>query len=151
MNLLKAAVSISALTLLSRITGLVRDQIGAALFGTSAMMDAFFIAFRIPNLLRRLFAEGAFSQAFVPLLAESRARDGDEVTHALIDAVATVLLWALLVTCVLGVVGAPVLVWVMAQGLDVIELPATVAATLFPDTQPAAYYDPIGTEEPLAA
>ncbi|MEZ0308170.1 MAG: murein biosynthesis integral membrane protein MurJ [Ramlibacter sp.] len=118
MNLLRAASTVSLLTLASRITGLVREQMVAAAFGASVMTDAFNVAFRIPNLLRRLFAEGAFSQAFVPLLAESRARDGDEVTHALIDAVATVLLWALLVTCVLGVVGAPVLVWVMAQGLQ---------------------------------
>ena len=67
MNLLKAAFSVSAFTLLSRVTGLVRDSISASLFGTSAMMDAFQIAFRIPNLLRRFFAEGAFSQAFIPL------------------------------------------------------------------------------------
>ncbi|WP_428420046.1 murein biosynthesis integral membrane protein MurJ [Methylibium sp.] len=118
MNLLRAASTVSLLTLASRITGLVREQMVAAAFGASVMTDAFNVAFRIPNLLRRLFAEGAFSQAFVPLLAQSRARDGDQVTHALIDAVATVLLWALLATCVLGVVGAPLLVWLMAQGLQ---------------------------------
>ncbi len=116
MNLFKAVFSVSALTLISRITGLVREQIGAALFGTSAMMDAFQIAFRIPNLLRRLFAEGAFSQAFVPLLAASRASEGDEVTRHLVDAVATVLAWALLVTCVVGIVAAPGLVWLLASG-----------------------------------
>lgn len=118
MNLLRAASTVSLLTLASRITGLVREQIIAAAFGASAMTDAFNVAFRIPNLLRRLFAEGAFSQAFVPLLAESRARDGDAPTKALIDSVATVLLWALLATCVAGVVGAPLLVWVIAQGLQ---------------------------------
>ena len=72
MNLLKAASTVSLLTLASRITGLVREQIMAASFGASAATDAFNVAFRIPNLLRRLFAEGAFSQAFVPLLAASR-------------------------------------------------------------------------------
>ncbi len=118
MNLFKAAFSVSALTLLSRITGLVREQIGAALFGTSAMMDAFQIAFRIPNLLRRLFAEGAFSQAFVPLLAATRATEGDAATRDLINAVGTVLAWALLVVCALGIVGAPVLVWLLASGFD---------------------------------
>ena len=118
MNLLRAASTVSLLTLASRITGLVREQMIAAAFGASVMTDAFNVAFRIPNLLRRLFAEGAFSQAFVPLLAQSRAEGGDAVTHALIDAVATVLLWALLATCVLGVVGAPLLVWLMAQGLQ---------------------------------
>ncbi len=126
MNLFKAAFSVSALTLLSRISGLLRDQIGAALFGTSAMMDAFQIAFRIPNLLRRLFAEGAFSQAFVPLLAATRAQDGDAATHALVDAVATVLCAALLVTVVLGIAGAPLLVWLLASGFA----PTTEAAAV---------------------
>ena len=126
MNLFKAAFSVSALTLLSRVTGLLREQIGAALFGTSAMMDAFQIAFRIPNLLRRLFAEGAFAQAFVPLLAATRAAEGDEATRTLLDAVATVLAWALLFTCALGIVGAPVLVWLLASGFE----PATESAAV---------------------
>jgi putative peptidoglycan lipid II flippase len=117
MNLLRAASLVSLLTLASRITGLVREQMVAAAFGASAMTDAFNVAFRIPNLLRRLFAEGAFSQAFVPILAASRAAEGDETTHRLIDAVATVLFWALLVTCVLGVVGAPLLVLLIGEGL----------------------------------
>ena len=96
MNLLRAASTVSLLTLASRITGLAREPIVAAAFGASAWTDAFNVAFRIPNLLRRLFAEGAFSQAFVPILAETRAREGDEATRRLIDAVATVLFWALL-------------------------------------------------------
>ena len=129
MNLFKAAFSVSALTLLSRITGLVREQIGAALFGTSAMMDAFQIAFRIPNLLRRLFAEGAFAQAFVPLIAATRAAEGDEATHALVDAVATVLVWALLAVCGLGIVGAPLLVWLLASGFAPATEDAAVAMT----------------------
>ncbi len=73
MNLLRAASTISLLTLTSRITGLVRETMVAGLFGATAMTDAYLVAFRIPNLLRRLFAEGAFSQAFVPLLAATRA------------------------------------------------------------------------------
>jgi len=75
------------------------------------------VAFRIPNLLRRLFAEGAFSQAFVPVLAATRAKEGDAATRVLIDRVATVMAWALLVTSVLGVLAAPWLVWAMAAGL----------------------------------
>ncbi|AKJ30458.1 murein biosynthesis integral membrane protein MurJ [Caldimonas brevitalea] len=117
MNLLRAASTVSLFTLASRVTGLVRELLIAASFGASAWTDAFNVAFRIPNLLRRLFAEGAFSAAFVPILAETRARDGDAATRDLVDAVATVLFWALVVTCVLGVVGAPVLVWLMAAGL----------------------------------
>ena len=89
MNLLKAASTVSLLTLASRITGLVRELLIAAAFGASAATDAFNVAFRIPNLLRRLFAEGAFSQAFVPILAATREREGDDATPALIDAVAT--------------------------------------------------------------
>ncbi|MDD2547482.1 MAG: murein biosynthesis integral membrane protein MurJ [Burkholderiaceae bacterium] len=105
------------LTLASRITGLVRDLLMASMFGASALTDAFNVAFRIPNLFRRLFAEGAFSQAFVPVLAASKAQHGDEPTRLLIQSVATVLAWALLLTCVLGVLGAPLLVWALASGL----------------------------------
>ena len=76
MNLLRAASIVSLLTFASRVTGLVRELLIAASFGASAWTDAFNVAFRIPNLLRRLFAEGAFAQAFVPILAETRARDG---------------------------------------------------------------------------
>lgn len=118
MSLLKSASIVSLMTLASRITGLVRELLIAAAFGASATTDAFNVAFRIPNLLRRLFAEGAFSQAFVPILAESRSRQGDEATHDLVNAVGTVLLGALAVVCVLGVLGAPVVVWVMASGLQ---------------------------------
>jgi len=134
MNLFKAVFSVSALTLLSRISGLVREQIGAALFGTSAMMDAFQIAFRIPNLLRRLFAEGAFSQAFVPLLAATRASEGDAATKALVDAVATVLAWALLATCAVGIVAAPGLVWLLASGFDAPteQVAVTMTRWMFP-------------------
>ena len=95
MNLLKAASTVSLLTLVSRVTGLVREQIMAATFGASAVTDAFNVAFRIPNLLRRLFAEGAFSQAFVPMLAQVRQSRGDGPTRELVDAVATLLCWAL--------------------------------------------------------
>ncbi len=117
MSLFKSASIVSLLTLASRITGLVRELLIAATFGASALTDAFNVAFRIPNLLRRLFAEGAFSQAFVPVLAATRQQQGDAATRTLIDHVATVLTAALLLTCAVGVVGAPLLVWAMAAGL----------------------------------
>ena len=117
MSLFKSASTVSLLTLVSRITGLVRELLIASTFGASVMTDAFNVAFRIPNLFRRLFAEGAFSQAFVPVLAASKARDGEAETKLLVDRVATLLTWALLVTCVAGVAAAPVLVWAMASGL----------------------------------
>ena len=81
------------------------------------MTDAFNVAFRIPNLFRRLFAEGAFSQAFVPVLAANKTQQGEAATRLLIDRVATLLSWALLLTCVLGVAAAPALVYAMASGL----------------------------------
>ena len=83
----------------------------------SVLTDAFNVAFRIPNLFRRLFAEGAFSQAFVPVLAATRAEHGDEHTRSAIDSVATVLAWVLLVFSVLGVLVSPGLVWLLASGL----------------------------------
>ena len=118
MSLIKAASTVSLFTLLSRITGLARELLIASTFGASAMTDAFNVAFRIPNLFRRLFAEGAFSQAFVPVLAATKAREGEEATRLLVDKVASLLVGALLLTCVLGVAGAPVLVWAMASGLQ---------------------------------
>jgi len=117
-SLFKAASTVSLLTLASRVTGLVRELLMASVFGASAMTDAFNVAFRIPNLLRRLFAEGAFSQAFVPVLASVRETEGDEATRQLIDRVCTVLLWALVLTCVAGVALAPALVWLLASGLQ---------------------------------
>jgi putative peptidoglycan lipid II flippase len=116
-SLFKSASTVSALTLVSRITGLVRELLIAATFGASAMTDAFNVAFRIPNLFRRLFAEGAFSQAFVPVLAATKTQHGDEHTKLVIDRVATLLSWALLLTCVVGVAAAPFLVYAMASGL----------------------------------
>jgi putative peptidoglycan lipid II flippase len=132
MNLLRAASTVSLLTLASRVTGLVRELLVAASFGASAWTDAFNVAFRIPNLLRRLFGEGAFSQAFVPILAATRATEGDEVTRRLIDAVATVLFWALLVTCVIGVAAAPAIVWLMASGLERFDGAIVMTRWMFP-------------------
>ncbi len=116
MNLLKAALSVSAMTFLSRITGLIREIIGFNLFGASAAMDAFQVAWRIPNLLRRLFAEGAFSQAFVPVFAEYKTRRGETETRVLADRIASVLALILFVVTLIGVIAAPVLVYVNAWG-----------------------------------
>ena len=132
MNLLRAASIVSLFTLASRITGLARDTLVATLFGAGAVTDAFNVAFRIPNLLRRLFAEGAFSQAFVPILAGVRARDGDAATRSLVDAVATVLLWVLVATCAAGVVAAPAVVWLMASALERFDLAVAMTRVMFP-------------------
>jgi len=97
---------------------LVRELFIASTFGASALTDAFNVAFRIPNLFRRLFAEGAFSQAFVPVLAASIAQNGDEATKKAVDHVATLLAWSLLLLSMVGVLAAPFLVWAMASGLQ---------------------------------
>ena len=97
-SLFKAASTVSLLTLASRVTGMVRDLLMASVFGASAMTDAFNVAFRLPNMFRRLFGEGAFSQAFVPVLGASKVQHGDAATHLLINHVATVLTWVLVVT-----------------------------------------------------
>jgi len=115
-NLLKILAAVSSMTLLSRILGFARDAVIARAFGAGAWTDAFFVAFKIPNLLRRLFAEGAFSQAFVPVLAEYKNRRGAEATHVLINKVATALFLALAAVAALGVLAAPLIVVVSAPG-----------------------------------
>ncbi len=129
-SLIKSASTVSLLTLVSRITGFARETLIAALFGASALTDAFNVAFRIPNLFRRLFAEGAFSQAFVPVLAATRAEKGDDATRLLVDKVATLLAWAVLLTSILGVLAAPGLVWMMASGLQQTPLGLQTAVNL---------------------
>jgi putative peptidoglycan lipid II flippase len=118
MNLLRTLAAISSMTMLSRITGLLRESLFARAFGQSAYTDAFIVAFRIPNLLRRLFAEGAFSQAFVPILSEYKTQHGDAATKGLVDHVATSLVWATLLVSAVGIVASPVLLWTIASGLE---------------------------------
>ncbi|MEO8080698.1 MAG: murein biosynthesis integral membrane protein MurJ [Caldimonas sp.] len=132
MNLLRAVSTISLFTLASRIAGLARDVVIASVFGAGASLDAFYVAFRIPNLLRRLFGEGAFSQAFVPTLANLRASDGDEATRRMVDAVASVLFYALLATCLVGIVAAPIIVWLMASGLAEFDAAVMMTRLMFP-------------------
>lgn len=117
MSLLKSAATISSLTLLSRITGVIRDMLIARYFGSSAATDAFYVAFRLPNMLRRLFAEGAFQQAFVPMLSDVKANQNAEDVRTFIDRVFSVLACALLITSIVGVLAAPALVWLIAGGL----------------------------------
>ena len=115
MSLLRALAAISSLTFVSRVLGFARDFFIARLFGASLATDAFFVAFKIPNLLRRLFAEGAFSQAFVPILAEQKNNNPSEVRD-LIDRVATLLSIALVIAAALGMAAAPLIVYLTAPG-----------------------------------
>lgn len=116
MNLLKSLATISGLTLVSRILAFARDVLIARVFGAGMATDAFFVAFKLPNLLRRLFAEGAFSQAFVPIFGEYKHRRGHEETKLLVDHVTTMLALILFVVTLVGIIAAPVLVYLSAPG-----------------------------------
>ncbi|MBU6468794.1 MAG: murein biosynthesis integral membrane protein MurJ [Betaproteobacteria bacterium] len=128
MNLLKALAQTSSMTLLSRILGFIRDAVIAHAFGAGGLTDAFFVAFRIPNLLRRLFAEGAFSQAFVPLLAAAKTQKGEEAAKNLIDHVSSFLAVVVFITTLLGVIFAPQVVYLSAPGFraDSVKFNTTV-------------------------
>ena len=128
MNLLRTLAAISSMTMISRVTGLLRESLFARAFGASAYTDAFIVAFRLPNLLRRLFAEGAFSQAFVPILTEYKSKHGQEATKTLVDHVATVLIWATVLTSIVGIVGAPLLITLLAG--DLRETPGAYDASV---------------------
>ncbi|HSN20220.1 MAG TPA: murein biosynthesis integral membrane protein MurJ [Usitatibacter sp.] len=136
MNLLRAAASVSGMTLLSRILGLVRESLFASIFAASPAFDAFVVAFRIPNLLRRLFAEGAFSQAFVPVIGEYRGRNGDEATRVLAGKVLAALAAGLFVVTAIGMIAAPAVVYLSASGFaanpDKFALTATMVRICFP-------------------
>jgi putative peptidoglycan lipid II flippase len=116
MSLLRALATVSGMTLISRILGFVRDLVIARVFGAGLATDAFFVAFKLPNLLRRLFAEGAFSQAFVPILAEYKNRRGADETRLLVDHVSGALAAALFVVTLIGVVAAPLIILATAPG-----------------------------------
>ena len=126
-GLLRSSGTVGLMTLLSRILGLVRDMVIARYFGAGAGADAFFVAFRIPNFLRRLFAEGAFSQAFVPVLSEYRQQRGEDEVRRLINSVAGTLGFILFVITVLAMLGSPLLTWLFAPGFS--DNPAKFALT----------------------
>ncbi len=118
MNLLKTLAAISSMTMLSRITGLLREILFARAFGAGAFTDAFNVAFRIPNLLRRLFAEGAFSQAFVPILAEYKNQQGQEASKRLADHVGNTLVWSTVIVSIIGIIASPLFLLFIAPGLE---------------------------------
>jgi putative peptidoglycan lipid II flippase len=136
MNLLRTLATVSSMTLLSRVLGFVRDFVIARTFGAGVLTDAFFVAFKLPNLLRRMFAEGAFSQAFVPVLAEYRNQRGEAETRHLVDRVASLLALAVLGITLLGMVGAPLLVYLSAPGFaadpDKFALTVELTRLVFP-------------------
>jgi putative peptidoglycan lipid II flippase len=124
------------MTLLSRVSGLLRETLKATIFGAGVQMDAFEAAFRLPNLLRRLFGEGAFSQAFVPILAEYRRKRGLDATRQLVGNVSTLLAVVLIALSIAGSLAAPWLVYLLAGGFaktpGKVELTADMIRIVFP-------------------
>ncbi|HAU8266215.1 TPA: murein biosynthesis integral membrane protein MurJ [Kluyvera intermedia] len=116
MNLLKSLAAVSSMTMFSRVLGFARDAIVARVFGAGMATDAFFVAFKLPNLLRRIFAEGAFSQAFVPILAEYKSKQGEEATRVFVAYVSGLLTLALAVVTIAGMLAAPWVILVTAPG-----------------------------------
>ena len=115
-GLLRSSAVVGVMTMLSRVLGLIRDVVVAGYFGASGASDAFFVAFKIPNFLRRLFAEGAFAQAFVPVLSEYRSQRDLSAVQFLVNRTAGSLGLVLLLVTLLGSVGSPVLAMVFAPG-----------------------------------
>ncbi|MFW0053103.1 MAG: murein biosynthesis integral membrane protein MurJ, partial [Arsenophonus endosymbiont of Dermacentor nuttalli] len=136
MNLLKSLAAISFMTMFSRVLGFIRDAIIARFFGAGAATDAFFVAFRLPNLLRRIFAEGAFSQAFVPILAEYKNQQGDEANHTFIAYVAGLLTLILAIVTLAGILAAPWIIYITAPGFtdiaDKFDLTVRLLRITFP-------------------
>lgn len=139
-GLLRSTAVFSSMTFLSRLSGLVRDQIYAAVFGAGPAMDAFVVAFRIPNFMRRLSAEGSFSMAFVPVLAEYKARGDQRAVKDLIDRVAGTLTAALLVLTAVAVLAAPWVMRLFAPGFEVGSEQARLATEMLRITFPYALF-----------
>ncbi|MDG2136140.1 MAG: murein biosynthesis integral membrane protein MurJ [Luminiphilus sp.] len=125
--LLRSSATVGAATMLSRVLGLMRDVVLANVIGANGNADAFFVAFKIPNFLRRLFAEGAFAQAFVPVLADTREKGGLKAVRELVDRVAGVLGGTLLVITLLTIFASPVVATIFAPGF--LRDPAKLALT----------------------
>lgn len=137
MNLLKSLATVSSMTMISRVLGFVRDAIIARFFGAGMATDAFFVAFKLPNLLRRIFAEGAFSQAFVPILAEYKNQQGTEATRTFVAYVSGLLTLVLAIVTLIGVITAPIVIMLTAPGFyqestAKFELAATMLQITFP-------------------
>jgi len=115
-KLFKSTAIVSSMTMISRILGFIRDMMFARFFGAGSGTDAFFVAFKIPNFLRRLFAEGAFSQAFVPVLSDYKEQGSKQALRNFIDRTAGTLAIILMVTTIIGMLAAPYLIMLFAPG-----------------------------------
>ncbi len=139
-KLFKSTAIVSAMTFISRVVGFIRDMVMASVFGASPGMDAFLLAFKIPNFMRRLFAEGAFSQAFVPVLSEYHSNRSPSEVKTLVDKVFSSLSLVLLGVTIVGVLCAPVLVWIFAPGFDAKDMRFPMAVHLLQITFPYIFF-----------
>ena len=129
-QLFKSTVLVSSMTLISRILGFVRDMLIARQFGVDVATDAFFVAFKIPNFFRRLFAEGALAHAFVPIITDYKERGRKDALQLFIDRAAGTLALCLLVLTVLGLIFTPIIIFLIAPGFALQGLQLELASTL---------------------
>jgi len=136
MGLLRSTAVVSSMTMVSRVFGLLRDMVFTRYFGVDAGTDAFLVAFKIPNFLRRLFAEGAFSQAFVPVLSGVKAEEGDEAVSDLVRHTLGTLAGILFIMTVVAAIASPILVMIFAPGFidqpEKFDLTAEMLRITFP-------------------
>lgn len=139
-TLIKSTAIVGSMTMISRVLGFIRDIVIARFFGAGEGTDAFFVAFKIPNFMRRLFAEGAFSQAFVPVLSEYKETKSTDALKELIEKTAGTLATVLFFITVLGVIGAPILIYMFAPGFDASELRHDLAVDMLRLTFPYLFF-----------
>ena len=139
-KLLKSTIIISVMTTISRVFGLIRDIVIGALFGPGLGVDVFIVSFRIPNFLRRLFAEGGFSQAFVPVLSEYKEHRKEEDVQKLIDQTSATLGLILFVITVIGVLISPILIMIFAPGFLNDASKSNLASELLKITFPYIFF-----------
>jgi putative peptidoglycan lipid II flippase len=134
-TILKSSIVISLMTFISRILGLIRDIVIAKFFGASLVTDTFFIAFKIPNFFRRLFAEGAFSQAFVPILTKIKTKENTQEVQTVINVIGSKLLFVLVITTIIAIILAPLIIFIFASGFyntPKFDLTVTMLRITFP-------------------
>lgn len=139
-NLAKSSVIFSCMTFLSRVLGFIRDVVAAFIFGASPGYDAFILSFRIPNLMRRLFAEGAFSQAFVPVLSEYQTNKPEEQVREFINHITGNLALVLGIVTTIGILCAPLLIYLFAPGFDADGERHALAAAMLRLTFPYVFF-----------
>lgn len=136
----KSTTVVGVTTLLSRITGLWRDMVYSQSFGAGSVMDAFLVAYKIPNFLRRLFAEGAFSQSFVPVISEYKVRRTQDEVRELVGGVSGTLGAVLFVVTLIGVIAAPVIIFLFAPGFRAEAGKYELAVEMFRFTFPYLFF-----------